>query len=164
MTVGEREGTLCRPNATESLDFSAGSTEVNKMATGGVNTAHITPLDGTNYATWKLQCQMALMKDGLSRFVNETSARPFDAAGMDAQNKFDTKRDRALAIIVLSIDPSLLYLVGDPVDPVAVWGLLKDQFQKKSWANRLPLRKRLYSLRLKEGGSMKEHIKIITDF
>ena len=29
--------------------------------------------------------------------------------------------DRALAMIALAIDTLLLYLLGDPVDPVAVW-------------------------------------------
>ena len=32
-----------------------------------------------------------------------------------------TRSDRALAIIVLAVDLSLLYLLGDPKDPRAVW-------------------------------------------
>lgn len=39
---------------------------------------------------------------------------------------------RALATIVLSVDLSLLYLTGDPEDPIAVWKKLGDQFQKKT--------------------------------
>ncbi len=42
---------------------------------------------------------------------------------------------------MLSVDPSLLYLLGDPEDTVAVWKKLFDQFQKKSWANKLSLRR-----------------------
>ncbi len=55
---------------------------------------------------------------------------------------------------MFSVDPTLLYLLGDPEDPVAVW---KKQFQKKTWANKLELRRRLYTLRLKEGDSVQEH-------
>ena len=55
---------------------------------------------------------------------------------------------------MLSVHPSPLYLLGDPEDPVAVWKKLSDQFQKKSWANKLSLRRRLNNLRLKEGNSM----------
>ena len=77
--------------------------------------------------------------------------------------KFMTKRDRALAVIVLSVDPTLLYLLGDPDDPVVVWRKLADQFQKKTWANKLGLRKRLYSSRLKEGDSVQEHIRKLTE-
>ena len=81
--------------------------------------ATITPLDGSNYTTWKLQCQMALMKDGLWDIVTGTTVRP--AGDEDAQAKFDKMRDKALAIIVLSlihryctwwVSPSILWLSG----------------------------------------------------
>ena len=81
----------------------------------------------------------------------------------DRRAKFMTKRDRALAIIVLSVEPSLLYLLGNPEDPVAVWKKLADQFQKKTWANKLELRRKLYSLRLKDGDSVHAHIKSMTE-
>ena len=36
--------------------------------------------------------------------------------------RFNVRKDKALATILLALDPSLLYLIGhDPVDPVAVW-------------------------------------------
>ena len=63
--------------------------------------------------------------------------------------RFRGSRDRALATVVLSIKPSLLYLIGaDPEDPVAVWQTLQSQFQRKTWANKLSLRQRLHSLHL----------------
>ena len=77
--------------------------------------------------------------------------------------KFVSRRDKALAIIVLSVEPSLLYMLGDPEDPVAVWKKLSDQFQKKTWANKLSLRRRLNNLRLKDGDSMSNHIKAMTE-
>lgn len=40
---------------------------------------------------------------------------------------------------------------------------MADQFQKKTWMNKLALRKRLYSLKLKEGNSIHKHIKVMTD-
>ena len=77
--------------------------------------------------------------------------------------QFIYRKNRALAIIVLSIDPSLLYLIADPTDPTVVWGKLSTQFQKKTWANKLALRRRLHSLRLKEGHSVQEHVKALTE-
>ena len=53
------------------------------------------------------------------------------------QSKFAARRDRALANIFLSVDNSLLYLINDLTDPVAVWGKLAGQFEKKAWATRL---------------------------
>ena len=89
---------------------------------------------------------MALVRDGLWNIVSGTETAPTDPG--DARTKFLTRRDRALAIVVLSIDPSLLYLIGaDPEDPVEVWGILQRQFQRITWANKLSLRRRLHSLR-----------------
>ena len=51
--------------------------------------------------------------------------------------------------------------MGDSTHPVDVWQKLEDQFQKKTWANRLALR-RLNSLLLKDGQSVSEHIKAMT--
>ena len=79
----------------------------------------VVPLNGSNYPTWKVQCRMALMKDGLWNIVNGTENAP-SASDADRRAKFATRRDRALAIIVLSVEPSLLYLVGNPEDPIVV--------------------------------------------
>lgn len=72
------------------------------------------------------------MKEGLWRIVTGEETAPASEA---ERVKFATRKDRALATIVLSVDPSLLYLVGDPEDPVAVWKKLGDQFQKKDVGN-----------------------------
>lgn len=131
------------------------------MATANAHAA-ITSLNGSNYPTWKLQCRMGLMKDGLWDIVSTTETRPSE--GADAQTKFDKRWDKALAIIVLSIDTSLLYMIGDdPTSPVEVWEKLANQFQKKTWANKLHLRKQLYSLKLQDGGSIQEHVKVMTE-
>ena len=119
------------------------------------------PLDGSNFATWKIQCQMALMKEGLWNIVNGSETAPEEEGAN--RTKFFGRRDRALATIVLSVDPSLLYLLGTPEDPVKVWQKLESQFQKKTWANKLELRRKLYSLRLKEGDSVHSHVKAMSE-
>ena len=83
--------------------------------------------------------------------------------GGDRRSNFLARRDRALAAIVLAVEPSLLYLIGDSEDPVAVWQKLQNQFQKKTWANKLALRRRLHSLQLREGESVQDHIKAMTE-
>ena len=104
---------------------------------------------------------MALMKEGLWGIVNGTETPP-DVSQADKYAKFMARRDRALATIVLSVDPTLLYLLGDPENPVIVWKLL-DQFQKKTWTNKLELRRKLYLLQLKVGESVQKHIKAMTE-
>ena len=105
----------------------------------------VRPLDGSNFATWKVQCQMALMKEGLWSIVNSSEPAP-DVGEADIYAKFVARRDRALATIILSLDPSLLYRVENPENPVEVWDKLTNQFQKKTWANKLELRRKLYIL------------------
>ena len=100
-----------------------------------IKSVSIVPIKESNYPTWKLQCCMVLMKEGLWSIVNGTEQAP---GGGDEEKlaKFSARRDQAVALIVLSIEPSLLYLLGDPDDPVDVWKKLSDQFQKKAWANK----------------------------
>lgn len=121
----------------------------------------VVPLNSSNYATWKVQCRMALVKEGLWNIVNGTEDEPMGDDGQIA--KFQTRKDRALATIVLAIEPSLLYLLEDPQDPTVVWQKLEDHFQKKTWANKLSLRRRLYSLKLCEGDPMQDHVKRMTE-
>ena len=127
-----------------------------------LNTVAVVPLNGANYGTWKIQCRMTLMKDNLWGIVSGTEVAPAEMEA-DKYAKFVVRRDRALATIVLSVDPSLLYLLGDPEDPVAVWKKLSEQFQKKTWANKLSLRRKLNNLRRREGDSVKNHMKSITE-
>ena len=93
--------------------------------------------------------------------VDGSEAAPPENDG--AYSKFIAQNNRALAIIILSINPSLIYLLGNPTDPNAVWEKLSTQFQKKTWANKLALRRRLHSLQLKEGQSVQEHVKALTE-
>ena len=59
--------------------------------------ACIVPLKGENYPTWKVQCKMSLIKDGLWGIVSGTEREPED--GTQGHAKFLTRRDHALAII-----------------------------------------------------------------
>jgi len=42
-----------------------------------LKTAILVPLNNSNYPAWKVQCQMALMKEGLWGIVNETETPPY---------------------------------------------------------------------------------------
>ena len=131
------------------------------MVESGKTIVSVVSLNDSNYGMWKIQCRMALMKEGLWGIVSGTEVAPAQSEA-DKFTKFVTRRDKALAIIVLFIDPSLLYLLGDPEDPKVVWKKLADQFQKKTWANKLALRRRLNNLKLR-GDSVQKHVKESTE-
>ncbi len=123
--------------------------------------ASVTPLNSSNYATWKIQCKMALIREGLWGIVSGEENPP---EGVGEQAKYAQRRDKALATIVLAIDPSLLYLLGaDPKDPKEVWKALADQFQRNTWANKLELKRKLFLLKLAEDGSVQDHVKSLTE-
>jgi len=53
-------------------------------------------------------------------------------------------------------------LIGDPNDPEVVWVRPKfNQFQRKTLANRLRLRRKLNNLKLSVGGGMQDHLKTL---
>ena len=54
-------------------------------------------------------------------------------------------------------------MLGDPQDPAVVWKKLCDQFQKKTWANKLTLRRKLYSPKLKASEPVQNHIKTMME-
>ncbi len=41
---------------------------------------NIVPLKGSNYSTWKVQCRMALMRDGLWGIVDGMEAEPLQTS------------------------------------------------------------------------------------
>jgi len=104
---------------------------------------------------------MALMKEGLWKIVTEEETEPTTGAAEIA--KFRSRRDKALATIVLSLDTALIYLISNPEDLAAVRKKLANQFEKKTWATRLDLCRRLHSMRFKDGDSAQEHIKTMIE-
>ncbi len=118
-------------------------------------------MNGRNYGTWKTQLRLALLRDGLWGIVQGTEEEPVRTETNAAEiDKFVGRRDKALATIGLSVDTSLL----DGVDlPNVAWQKMHDQFCRKTWANKLELKRKLHSLRLDEGRSVQEHIREITE-
>ena len=132
------------------------------MADRDARSGGIVLLNGDNFSTWKLQCRMMLIKHGVWKIVNGTEVAPRE--NTLAATKFNERRDKALSTIVLAVDPILLYLVGsNPEDPIEVWNKLCDQYEAKTWANKLALRRKLYGLKLRENQSVQDHLKAMLE-
>jgi len=118
----------------------------------------VAPLNDTNYPTWKVQMKLYLISQDLFGVVDGSDPEP--STSNDAElRKYHSRRSKAVAAIGLAIEPKLLYLIGDPSDPAVVWKKLSDTFQRKTWSNKLRLRRKLYGMKLKEGVKMQEHLK-----
>ena len=78
----------------------------------------VKPFNGPNYTTWKVQCNIALIKEGLWNIATGKENAP---ENQGEQAKYLLRRYHTLATIVLSVDPTLLYLLGsDPENPAVV--------------------------------------------
>lgn len=75
----------------------------------------VEPLNGSNYVTWKLQCQGTLMRDGLWGVVCGSEAEPPEG---DLRIKFKDRQHRALGTLILTISTKLHYLLGNPTPRV----------------------------------------------
>ena len=90
-------------------------------------------LTGENFPTWKIQAKMMLIKENLYDIVDESETEPAPTSTNAADiAKFKSRKKRALAIIVLSIDPKLFYHLGDPTCPIAVWKKIQAVYQKET--------------------------------
>ena len=70
--------------------------------------------------------------------VEGTESEPAVQTGT-AHQKFTYRKNHALSNIVLHIEPSLLYIIGDPMDPKDVLDQLRENVGKQIEVNTLTL-------------------------
>ena len=92
---------------------------------------HFLRLSGTNYFASKVQVKMALIRDGLWNIVNETETAPNSRTDAILHTKYLSGIYHTLATIILSVEPSVLYLIRDSDDPAVVWEKLADNFKRR---------------------------------
>ena len=70
----------------------------------------------------------------------EVETAPEDVSSAEFR-KFSNRRNKALAPIVLVVEPKLLYLFRNLTDTVKVWKTLIENLSEKGWANKLRIKK-----------------------
>ena len=70
----------------------------------------IEKLDGSNWITWKFQSRHLLMAKGLWKFVDGSAVLAEDPT-REEREKFQAEQQKAFSTIVMSVSPSLLYLI-----------------------------------------------------
>ena len=117
----------------------------------------IEKLTSENWVTWKFQMKHLLLVKDLWNITQgtETLAQGADDA---ARAAFDVRCQKAFSILVMSIDPSQLYLITSCDNPKQAWGNLKQQFESDTLHNKLLLKKQYFRLEMSEGSSMEKHL------
>lgn len=111
----------------------------------------ISKLGNTNYASWKFQMEMFLIREDLWHVVADAKPEPVT----DAWNKADRK---ARATLGLCIDESQYVLIKDSVSAKAVWDALKAYHEKSTASSQLSLLNRLCDAKLSENGDVEKHL------
>ena len=93
----------------------------------------ITPLNNSNYSTWKSDITAVLRCKGLFRLVNGTISRPSDKPEDASQlDSYLGKLDRTAGLLILHVDKDQrVHLTGIEDDPIAMWKKLEEVHMSK---------------------------------
>nr|GEY18995.1 hypothetical protein [Tanacetum cinerariifolium] len=75
--------------------------------------------------------------------------------------KYNSQDEKAHYTILLFLSHEVLYEVADEETAAGVWKKLKKLYMTKSLTNKLLLKQRLFSLRMKEGSTLKDHLDVL---
>ena len=112
----------------------------------------IEKFNGQNFELWKLKMEDLLMDR--DQWIAVSRNQPTGMKDEDWQ-KLDRK---AKSSIRLCLSDSVLLNVSGEATAKDLWDKLGSLYQTKSLVNKLFLRKKLYSLRMKDGDSVAEHL------
>ena len=116
----------------------------------------INAFNGNNFHLWKFKMQMVLEDRDLWEVVECPDGIKMGDAGEDLMYK--KKMKKAMALICLSLADPQLTLVRSCTTAYEVWNTLVKHYEKPSLANRLYLRRKLFTTMMNEGGDMITHI------
>jgi hypothetical protein len=101
--------------------------------------------DGHNsFSLWLLKMRALLRQQGLAKILNGE----VPSTSTEEMKEFDEK---AYSAILLSLSNGVLREVADEETAAGLWKKLENLYMKKSLTNRLYLKQRLYTLKIKEG-------------
>lgn len=121
------------------------------------NNFNIELLNGNNYMTWKFRVKVLLEEKGVCKWT-KTEFNP-NIYSEEKVKELELKQDKLCkSILVQCLDDSQLDIVSDKENACQMWKALKDRYEKKGLHGQMFLKKKLMSLRLKEGESLENHI------
>ncbi|GKD90494.1 hypothetical protein Tco_1366001, partial [Tanacetum coccineum] len=105
-----------------------------------------------NFSLWRIKVRALLKQQGI--WAPLAGPKPADMT--DA--RYNSQDEKAYSTIFLSLSDEVLYEVADEETGADVWKKLEKLYMTKSLTNKLLLEQRLFSLRMKEGSALKDHL------
>lgn len=118
----------------------------------------IIPFSGTGYENWKFRVERFLKSVELLDAV--TKDPPAAAEGLEKFQKMDNK---ASNVIISFIHDDLLDLIREKTTAKEIWTALENVYAKKSVSSQTFVRKQLARLKMTEGESVKDHLKVFDE-
>ncbi|KAF7811757.1 Retrovirus-related Pol polyprotein from transposon TNT 1-94 [Senna tora] len=119
--------------------------------------------DNNDFSLWRVKMRALLVQQGLLKALEGKEALSTELSNQEK----DDLLERALSTILLSLADDVLREVADEKSAAGLWLKLGTLYMTKSLTNQLYLKQRLYTLRMKEGTPIKEHLaelnKVIMD-
>ena len=110
---------------------------------------------GNNFEMWKLKMEDLLIDRDLWNIVDENVLRP---AYPTQAAQYDVMDRKAKGLIRLCLINYVLINFHEETSAQKLWKNLGEMYQAKSLVNKILLRKKLYSLRMDEGGRITYHL------
>jgi hypothetical protein len=112
--------------------------------------------DGHNasFNLWRIKVKALLVQQGTSKALVGKSKKPADMQ----DSVFEDLDAKALNAIQLCLADDVLLEVGEEDSAAGIWLKLESIYMTKSLTNRLYLKQRLYTFRMKEGTPIKDHL------
>jgi len=104
---------------------------------------------GIKSEMWKLKMEDLLIDRDLCDAIDEKKLRSID---LTLATEYDVRDKKAKSLIRLCLANSILINIHEEPTMKKLWKKLSEIYQAKSLVNKIFFRKKLYSLRMKEGG------------
>lgn len=121
------------------------------MSSEEVSALGITKLDGMDFAFWKMQIEDYLY----SKKLHQPLGNKPEGMKEDEWNVLDRQ---VLGVIRLTLSKNVAHTVKKETTTVGLMKALSDMYEKPSSCNKVHLMKKLFYLKMAEGGSVMEHL------
>ena len=109
-----------------------------------------------NFEIWKVKMHDLLVQQGVAKAMLGKNKRPPSMT----EDEWDEMDDRALSAIRLCLADDVLFNIVSEKTATGLWSKLEKLYMTKSLTNRILLKLQLYSLRMKEGTSIADHLNV----
>ena len=108
-----------------------------------------------DFSLWRIKMKALLVHQGLSTAIDAEALGKLKASDANKAREIDSKAHSA---ILLSLGDEVLREVSKEKEALAIWEKLEALYMKKSLANRLYLKKKLYTLQMEDTKDLRKHL------